>query len=84
MAVMMVLMSERVEKRLGAILTTFPPPIFVRTTSVSVFHVFLPPSIAIVQVGLYIGVLGQVDHLEKKWTAAEARAANEYGWHGLA
>jgi hypothetical protein len=48
MAVMMVLMSEKVEKRPGATLAAFPPPIFVGTISISVFRVFLPPSIAIV------------------------------------
>jgi hypothetical protein len=37
MAVMMVLMLERVEKRLGVTPTTFPPPIFAGTASVSVF-----------------------------------------------
>jgi hypothetical protein len=37
MAVMMVLMLERVEKRLGVTLTTFPPLIFAGTASISVF-----------------------------------------------
>jgi hypothetical protein len=43
MAVMVVLMSERVEKRPGATPAAFPPPIFTRTTFVSVFRVSLLP-----------------------------------------
>jgi hypothetical protein len=67
MAVMMVLMSEGVEKRLGATLTAFPPPIFAGTASVSVFHVSPLPRFAIVEGGgLYIGVLGQAEHQETK------------------
>jgi membrane protein CcdC involved in cytochrome C biogenesis len=56
MAVIMVLMSERVEKRPGATPAVFPPPIFVGTTSVSMFYVFPPPRIAIAEGGLYIGI----------------------------
>jgi hypothetical protein len=52
----MVLMSERVEKSLGATPAAFPLPIFARTASVSVFHVSTLPLIAIVQGGLYIGI----------------------------
>jgi hypothetical protein len=37
MAVMMVLMSERVEKRLGATQAAFPPPIFAGIASISCF-----------------------------------------------
>jgi hypothetical protein len=43
MAVMMVLMSERVEKRLGATLAAFPYPIFTGTASIFVFRVHPPP-----------------------------------------
>jgi hypothetical protein len=43
MAVMMVLTSDRVEKRPRATPAVFPPPIFAGTASVSVFHVFPPP-----------------------------------------
>jgi hypothetical protein len=43
--VMMVLTSERVEKRPMITLTAFPSPIF---TAVSMFLVSLPPLIAIV------------------------------------
>jgi hypothetical protein len=39
----MVVMSERLEKRLGATLAVFPPLIFARTTSVSLFRVSSPP-----------------------------------------
>jgi hypothetical protein len=56
MAMMTVLPSERVEKHLGATSTVFPPPIFARTASVSVFHVSPPPILAIIEGGLYIGV----------------------------
>jgi hypothetical protein len=45
MAVMMVLTSERVEKHPGVTHTTFPPPIFIETASVSVFCVSPPPPI---------------------------------------
>jgi hypothetical protein len=55
MAVMMVLTLERVENHLGATPVAFPPPIFAGTASIFVFHVSLPPLIAIVQ-GVYIGV----------------------------
>jgi hypothetical protein len=53
MVVMMVLTSERVEKRSGATLAAFPPPIFAKTASISVFRVYPPPLIAIIQ-GVYI------------------------------
>jgi hypothetical protein len=57
MVVMMVLMSERVEKRLEATLGAFPPPIFGETASVSVFRVSLPPHFTIIEGGgLYIGI----------------------------
>jgi hypothetical protein len=53
----MVLTSQRVEKRPGATQTAFPPPIFTRTASISVFRVSSPPRLAIVKGGgLYIGV----------------------------
>jgi hypothetical protein len=51
MAVMMVLMSERVEKRPGATPIAFPLPIFTRIASVSVFHVSSLPRIAIAEGG---------------------------------
>jgi hypothetical protein len=38
-AVMMVLMSERMEKRPVATLAAFSPPIFAGTASIYVFHV---------------------------------------------
>jgi hypothetical protein len=41
--VMMVLMSERVEKRLGETLAAFPPPIFAGIAFVSVFRVSPTP-----------------------------------------
>jgi hypothetical protein len=53
MAVMMVLMPERVEKRLGATLAAFPPPVFSRIASVSVFHVSPPLLFAIIE-GFFI------------------------------
>jgi hypothetical protein len=56
MAVMMVLISEGVEKRLGATLAAFPPPIFAETASVLVFHVSPPPPLVNADAGLYIGV----------------------------
>jgi hypothetical protein len=56
MVVKMVLTSERVEKHPGATPAAFLSPIFTGTTSVSVFHVFLPPMIAIIEGGLYIGI----------------------------
>jgi hypothetical protein len=43
MAVMMVLMSERMEKRPGATSAAFPPPFFAGTASIFVFHVSPPP-----------------------------------------
>jgi hypothetical protein len=41
MAVMIMLMSERVDKCPGATLAAFPPPIFAGTTTVSLFHISL-------------------------------------------
>jgi hypothetical protein len=43
MAVSMVVMSERFEKRPGATPAAFPPPIFAGTTSISTFLVSPPP-----------------------------------------
>jgi hypothetical protein len=54
MKVMMVLTSERVEKRPRATPAAFPPPIFAGTASVSVFHVSPPPHFAIVEGGVFI------------------------------
>jgi hypothetical protein len=51
MAVMMVLTSERVEKHLRVTPVVFPPPIFVGIAFVSLFHVSLPPPLAIVDGG---------------------------------
>jgi hypothetical protein len=52
MAVMMVLMSERVEKRL----VVFPPLIFAVTAFVYMFRVSPPPPLRNAEgVGLYIG-----------------------------
>jgi hypothetical protein len=48
--------SERLEKRAEVTLTTFPPPIFAGTTSVSRFHVFLPPPRGNASGGLYMGL----------------------------
>jgi hypothetical protein len=48
MAVMMVLTSERVEKRPGATPAAFSPPIFDGTASISVFHISPLPQIAII------------------------------------
>jgi hypothetical protein len=53
MAVMMVLTSERVEKRPGATPAVFPPPIFAGTTFVSVFHISPPPCFTIIE-GVFI------------------------------
>jgi hypothetical protein len=66
MAVMMVLMSKRVEKRLGATPAAFPPPIFAGTASVFVFCVSLPPLFVIVEGGLYIGVFRSTKHMDAK------------------
>jgi hypothetical protein len=62
----MVLTSERVEKRPGATLAAFPPPIFAGTTSVSVFRVYPPPPDRDRRGGLFIGFLGQTEHLDAK------------------
>jgi hypothetical protein len=56
MAVSMVLMSEKLEKRPGATPAAFPPPIFVGTTSVYVFHVSPPPPLGNTEGSLYIVV----------------------------
>jgi hypothetical protein len=56
MAVMMVLTSERVEKHPGATSAAFPPPVFIGTTSVSMFRVSPPPPDRNCWGGLYIGV----------------------------
>jgi hypothetical protein len=53
MAMMMVLMSERVEKHTGATPAVFLSPIFAGTVSVYVFHVSPPPRIAIAEGSLY-------------------------------
>jgi hypothetical protein len=53
MAVIMVLTPERVDKCPRATPIVFPPPIFARTTFVSMFQVSLLPLIAIVH-GVYI------------------------------
>jgi hypothetical protein len=49
MDVMMVLMSEMLEKRPGATLVAFPPPIFAGTDSIFVFHVSSPPCFVIIE-----------------------------------
>jgi hypothetical protein len=51
MAVMVVLMSERVEKRPGVTPAVFSSPIFAAITSVSMFRVSLPPYLTIVEGG---------------------------------
>jgi hypothetical protein len=56
MAVTVVLMLERVEKRLGATPAAFPPPIFAGTASISVFRVSPLPSDRNHRGSLYIGV----------------------------
>jgi hypothetical protein len=56
MAVSMVVMLERLEKRPGATPATFTPPIFARKTSVHVFRVSPAPSLGNAR-GLYIGIL---------------------------
>jgi hypothetical protein len=66
MVVMMVLMSERVEKHPRATLAAFPPPIFTGTASVSIFHISPPPRFAIIK-GVFIwAFLGQAERLETK------------------
>jgi hypothetical protein len=66
MAMMMVLMSNRVEKRPGVTPTAFPAPIFAGTTSVSMFHVSPLPRIANTE-GVFILVfLGQAKCQETK------------------
>jgi hypothetical protein len=54
MAVMMVLMLERVEKYPGVTLAAFPPPIFAGIAFVSMFHVSLPPRFVIIEGGGYL------------------------------
>jgi hypothetical protein len=61
MVVMIMLMSERVEKHSGATPAMFPPSIFAIIAYVSMLRVSLPPRIAIAEGGLYIGFLGQVE-----------------------
>jgi hypothetical protein len=56
MGVMMVLMSERVEKHPGQLRAAFTPPIFARIASISVLRVSPPPLLGNTEVGLYIGV----------------------------
>jgi hypothetical protein len=56
MAVMMVLTSERVEKRPGATPAAFPRPFFAGIPSVSMFRVSPPPHFTIIEGGLYIGI----------------------------
>jgi hypothetical protein len=64
MEVMIVLTSGRVEKHPRVTSSAFPPPIFVETILVSLFHVSPLPCLAIVEGGIYIGNLGQAEHLE--------------------
>jgi hypothetical protein len=56
MATMMVLTSERVEKRPRATPAMFPPPIFAGIAYVSMFRVSLPPPDHDHRGGLYIGI----------------------------
>jgi hypothetical protein len=56
MAVMMVLMLERMEKRHGATPAAFPPPIFAETISIFVFRDSLPPPLGNTEGGIFIGV----------------------------
>jgi membrane protein CcdC involved in cytochrome C biogenesis len=56
MTVMMVLTSERVEKRPGVTPAAFPPPIFDGTTSVFYVSCFFAALLTIIQEGIYIGV----------------------------
>jgi hypothetical protein len=56
MAVSMVVMSERLEKHLGATPAAFPPPIFDGTASVFMFRVYPLPPQGNASVGLYIVV----------------------------
>jgi hypothetical protein len=56
MAMMMVLMSERVEKLPRATPSAFTPPIFAETAFVSMFLISLPPRIGNADGGLYIGI----------------------------
>jgi hypothetical protein len=56
MIVVMVVMSERLEKRPGATPTTFLPPIFTRIASIYVFCVSPPPPRENALWGLYIVV----------------------------
>jgi hypothetical protein len=52
----MVLTSERVEKRPRATPVVFPPAIFARTASISMFRVSPSPHLGIIEGGLCIGV----------------------------
>jgi hypothetical protein len=53
MLVMMVLISERVEKCPGATPAAFPPPIFAGTASVFEFHVSPSPPLGIFKGGSF-------------------------------
>jgi hypothetical protein len=56
MAVLTVLMLERLEKRPEATPAAFSPPTIVGTASVSVFHVSPPPHLGNTKEGLHIDV----------------------------
>jgi hypothetical protein len=66
MAGMIVLTSEKVEKHPTASLIVFLPPIFTGLGFVSVFHVSPPSLDRDHRGGLYIGILGQAEHLDAK------------------
>jgi hypothetical protein len=67
MAVSMVLMLKKLEKRLGVTLKVFPPPIFAGTTSVSMFCVSPLPPVGNAEGGVFIyAFLGQAAHQETK------------------
>jgi hypothetical protein len=66
MAVSMVLMLERLEKRSGVTPAAFPPPIFAGTTSVSLFHVSPPPPLRNVKGVFLLVFLGQAERQEMK------------------
>jgi hypothetical protein len=57
--VAVLVMLERLEKRLGMAPIAFPPPIFTGSASVSWFHVSLPPPRENASGSLIIGGLGQ-------------------------
>jgi hypothetical protein len=54
--VVVLVMLERLEKRPRVNSASFPPPIFVGTTSILWFHVSPPPPRGNASVGLYIGL----------------------------